>query len=230
MHNYKCRSAKSPRNTRFRASDSDTIIQADRSACIARGSDPLRTSATTAMVDPSIGYLGQALCSEATMTPSTCLEHLRDLGGSFISSRLRPPLHLSSVPPLPSIKIHTAEAAEVRDMVKRQHAERRARWRVWLAPVRACLWESKEGILRSCNAAFLPPPVRGAGTPAMPLLWPRDWVDRVEGLFVGVRNFGCTSTAPAPPMAAAQIRSQALVNETGLRVDYQNSEGLIPSG
>jgi hypothetical protein len=41
--------AKSPRNTRFRASDSDTIIQADRSACIARGADPPRTSATAAM-------------------------------------------------------------------------------------------------------------------------------------------------------------------------------------
>jgi rubredoxin len=126
------------RNTRFRASDSDTIIQADRSACIARGADPPRTSATAAMVDSSIGYLGhwdRLFARRQRRLHRLAWSISADLGGSFSSSRLRPPLHLSSVRPLPSIEIHTAEAAEVRDMVKRQHAERRARWRVWLAPV-----------------------------------------------------------------------------------------------
>jgi hypothetical protein len=180
-------------NTRFRASDSDTIIQADRSACIARGADPPRTSATAAMVDSSIGYLGQALCSEATTTPSTCLEHLCGFGRKLQQQQAAAPLSTS-----PQCVLSPPSRST------RWRQQRCATWWRGSTPSGEPVGESGlllfVGVERGHSQELQrrlpvsissPPPVRGARTPAIPLLWP------------------------------------AVVDETGLRVDYQNSEGLI---
>jgi hypothetical protein len=155
IHNYKCASLLNHQGIHGPGLQAHSPLNMPSRWCWSSVS----TSAAAVMVDPSAAW--DALFARRRPRLDRLGASLPiDLGGSFSSSRLQPPLHLSWGSPLPSIELHTVD-----------WQQRCATWWRGSTPsgepvgepgllLSALVVGVEEGVLRRCSAAFRSPSPR----------------------------------------------------------------------